>query len=301
MAMWNTGHFPNNARTTAPTSRSSWPNDNGTGGTTAEAGRQPRFAIGMAARRLLHQQLEDHGQQYAGQADHDEGHAPAQGLGQPPPGRGPEHDAQRHAKAIDSHGRGPSARLEIVADQTVRGWRAARLPDPDTKTAQGQNREIASRAAQGRKGGPDDQGHRQYVHPAHPLGEARDRNTQQGVEQGKIQSPQHADLGRGQAEFGTDRRADNRYDRAVDEIDRVGGQQQHQHQRAVAGCIVRDIRRRGRHDCGLTRPEYRGGWRAGLPRQVAPVLRRRNADRRCGCDESGDCRRTPPPSHNRRR
>ena len=229
--------------------------------------------IGVAARRLADDELDEERHDDARRADDHEGHAPAPGLGQPSAGGGADHAAQRYAEGIDRKGRGAPPRLEIVRDQGMGRRRTSGLAHahPD---AQGQQLgEISGKAAGGRERRPHDHGDGDDRHPVEALGRPGDGDSQQRVEDRERQAAQQAQLGVGQLQVDLDRLADGGDDRAVDEVEGVGQHQQAQHRALVA--------------VGEDRPA--AGGRAGLG-----VGRGRRAHRRAFLTRPGGQEPGPP-------
>ena len=120
---------------------------------------------------------------------------------------------------------------------------AARLADAHPAPEEHQGQEAVGHAAERGEARPDDDGQRDDVHPAAPLGEAGDGDAERRIEQGEGQPTQQAELGVGELQVDLDRLTDGRDDRAVDEVEGVGQDQQPDDCGLVAFRIARLLRR----------------------------------------------------------
>ena len=174
-------------------------------------------------------------------------------LGQPAAGHRPDHGAERNAEASRPPAPRPAswARNSRVISEWAGGERPA-SPTPTPKRKAASVAKFAGHAAKRGEARPDDDGAGDDVDPAKPLGEARDGDAQQRVEQGEIEPAQQAQLGVGDLQVDFDRLADGGDDRPVDEVEGVGADQQGQNESLVA------LRRR---------PAWQGPSRRGSARR----------------------------------
>lgn len=181
--------------------------------------------LGVAARRLLERRSGQQREQDAGQAHDHERPAPADRLRQEAAGNRPDHPTQRDAERVGRQRRRPLVGRVVVADQRLRRRRASRLADADPDAAEQQQRKAGRRAAERGHARPDGQAHRDDGDAAPPLRQPRDRDAEDGVEEGEREAAEQAELGVVDLHVDLDRLAKRADDRPVDE---VGGVDQHQ-------------------------------------------------------------------------
>ena len=101
--------------------------------------------------------------------------------------------------------------------------RATGLADPNANPEQKQLQERSRRAAKGCKAGPDHEANGDDIDPALLLGDPRNRNAQDRVEQRKGDTAQEANLRVGQVQINLDRLAQRTDDGSVDKVAGIDG------------------------------------------------------------------------------
>jgi hypothetical protein len=165
--------------------------ERGQGGERAQhgtgAGRIDRAVpgLGESARRLTERHLHDDGDENAGNADDVE-------RGTPPVlvrdvARRDEADelAEVDAERVDRLRGRAALRLEVVADDRIRGRVATRFADADAHAGQEDVPEIHRTARERGGHAPDEEREADDVHAAVPVGPAGDRQPQRHVEDRK--------------------------------------------------------------------------------------------------------------------
>ena len=203
-------------------------------------------AIRHAARWLAHREAHGQRQQDAGQTDEDEGVAPSQGLVAPTAHERTERGADRHGQRVGGERGAAPAAGKVVGDERMRRRAAAGFADRGADTGGKEHREVHRQAAERRHAAPGGHRERQHVHPAPPVGERRDRDAENGIEEGERDAAQQSELKVGRAELRLDRLERGRENlRPVHHVDDVADCQRQQDIAPVPGLAQQPFGRRG--------------------------------------------------------
>ncbi len=200
-----------------------------------------RRRTNLSARRFAHEQPDDNKEQNARQSDDKEHRLPRldrtqhRQLEQADALDEGDHNAAKdqcgtHAEidpgGINAHRPRAFIGRKIVRDHGIRRRRQACLANADKDPGQEQGRETAGKPAGRRRQAPQQDTHGNQLGTVPVVGEARDKDADKGIEEGKREAVQQADIGVGQVQIGLDRRDEQRNDHAIDERKDI---ERHQH------------------------------------------------------------------------
>ena len=195
--------------------------------------------------------------------DDEERHAPAHQAGD----EAAQHDAQGGADGYAErvHAQGARALLgrKVIANQGIGGSHAARLADAHPHARHEELREAVGESAHRGHQAPQRERRGHDSGAADPVGQPRDGNSEQRVEQGEREAAHQSQLRIAQMQLGLDRDGEDADDLPVDEVEGVHDDQDHEHIRAVAqGC--RSGRDGGAHAGGAGRIRDRKPSKAAM-------------------------------------
>ena len=182
-----------------------------------------------AALRLGDRQPQHSGERDAGQAGGIERHPPAIVLVDVAADEIAEEDAEIGADGVDAERARALVLVEEIGDHRLRGGRAGGFADADADPRQRQRRRRSRHAAQHRHRAPERKGDRDDVAAVEPVGDARDGNAEQRIEQHEAEAREQAHHGVAELKLLLDRLDQDVEDRAVEEVQRVDDGEQPQH------------------------------------------------------------------------
>ncbi len=128
----------------------------------------------------------------------------------------------------------------MIADQGRGRPHESRLPHADAEARQQQVGEAGRGAADHRHDRPDRRGAGQDLHPAIALGQPRERDAEQAVEQRETEALQQPELEIGELEVRTQRPGDGGHHRAVGVVEQTDQEQNEQQPGAIAPAMGGD-------------------------------------------------------------
>ncbi|MHC2502844.1 hypothetical protein ACVI8K_009760 [Bradyrhizobium barranii subsp. barranii] len=140
-----------------------------------------------------------------------------------------EEDAEIGADGVDAERARALVLGEEIGDDRLRGGRAGGFADADADARQRQRGHARGCPAQCRHRTPERKGHRDDVAPVEPVGDARDGNAEQGIEQREAEAREQAHHGIAELKLLLDRLDQDVEDRAVEEVQRIDDGEQAQH------------------------------------------------------------------------
>ena len=216
-------------------------------------------ALEGAPCRLLEEHHHDEGQQDTRCPDGHQSHPPAELLADRAAHDKPEDHPDIGTEHQDRHRRRSPFRRIVVGDDRLAGRVHPGLTDTNADTEEDQGDDPDGKATEHGEHGEDQQRQHNDNFAVAAVGPARDRNAQRGVEDGKGQSTQQAQLRITEAEFCLDGREQHRQDHPVGYGQCVGQKQQHE-RASVAGERLGVSGRRLIHCSHVFLPERRFGF-----------------------------------------
>ena len=169
----------------------------------------------------------------------DEGHAPAEPIGDQPAGDQPGHCADRRAEREEAHRAGKLFAAEIVRQQRLPCGSAARLANADSDTEREQRPETCRRAAQHGHYAPQRERARNDRLARGAIGEPGERKSEGDVEQRERHPGKQAKLAVIQRERALDILQQDRQHQPVSHAEQAGQGQCGKYVPAITGVLVR--------------------------------------------------------------
>ena len=137
-----------------------------------------------------------------------------------------EEHAEIGADGVDAERARALVLVEEIGDQRLRGGRARGFADADADPRQREHHHALRHAAQQRHGAPEREGDRYDVAAVEPVGDPRDRDAEQRIEQHETEAREQAHGGVAEREFLLDRLDQDVEDRAVEKVQRIDDRQE---------------------------------------------------------------------------
>ncbi|MBA7674358.1 hypothetical protein ES703_82572 [subsurface metagenome] len=140
-----------------------------------------------------------------------------------------EKDAQIRADGVDTERTRAFVLVEEIGDHRLRGRRARGLADADTDARQRHHGDVLRHAAEAGHRAPEGKGDCDDVAAVEAVGNARDRDAADRVEQHKSEAREQAHNGVAEREFLFDRLDQDVEDGAVEKVQRIDDGEKRQH------------------------------------------------------------------------
>ena len=189
----------------------------------------------MDPHRLANGQQDEQRHRQARQAHHDESRAPVEGLIEPSAADETQQDADRHSGGEDRQRCAASAIRKQIGDHGVGCGPGSRLADGDAHASRQKLAEAAGQAAERGHTAPHREACGNDIAARGFVGQSRDRQAGDGVEEGEAQAGQQSKLAIAQMKFMPDRLHQYRQNLAIDEVEDIDEHQDAQNIVGVAG------------------------------------------------------------------